>query len=1059
MNLDGINPDYLETSELVRPGDVKNKIVSLKRGSFYGVGLRITDVLTGDVVTIGHPTAIDVDASTRSPKVVYEHLKFPDGLTTDVYVTYYYVDATVTDGLTNLVGQISALGDAREGLDYKFIKGTSTTANVAPHVHDASVLYKTEKIIAALMAVFKHNSGGVEDVLDSVLANYQPNTDNRLITIDKTIVGAINELLVDTAAVDLGAYQKASDTNLITQAQRLSDAINELHSRVTTLSAGGLGSLNMMGELVGSGIIDLNSQMNNESKVWVVNASVSLKGDFGGGVSTANVGLGDVVYYDAETGKLFVQESGSAADDKLDMSPAGLPSGYTTVGDAVGAVYKTISSLSGLDATNKLFGLLVNTIDLTNTAQTGNGYYVVAKDGVSVKANFGVVETRLLNVGEVLNYSHATTRYSVGVGTAPGLNSVTTAFNMMEEHYRFIDGLNYVYDRIMSKVGSDSDAIESMGSISTNTDLTSLEGSESYIIYNACSITAKFHGETEVTTKAVYGGDVLYRKRSEGVIYLNSVGNTVAKYLDATPTNLNGGGTIVQSLTELDAMIKGLTGSGNLISIPTTLTAPPTLTTRYVTAVDGVVVTAPFDDGSTSKTLVAGKVLVSNVGGTKWVVGDIKDYGVDKLGMFSSLLPSPNKNLVDAINELKTSSTGKVTAETGTLIKTTGEFSNDYALLCNGSLHKMSDYPALGELVGASYGGDGIATFAIPDAKTLIGLADGPILFEDSIKPPPAAEWRGNQRGGGIAVTRGLKRILVIPVWTIDKLMLLIDTVTGSSVTFTINELSKSNAINGRLHQITPVVIGDTDELFIAVHEGETVARIIRLDLSGSDVMNPVVTPNDPRFIYTDTVFTDGTKSIFLRSIYYHPVMDTLFLSTATFNSNPGVKIYKAVYNRSSKLLGGIVAATSELAGEYRLTSTTINSAGEMLVERVGWGDDLSWFNPLTNVFRLQAYPKDPDYQDGVTVLGSIINYGEGYLMSRLIVNATAKLKSTLRYFSSDFKLIAEYEFNPSRPPEWLVNYDGNLVIGSGGVDVGLIKYTPTIFLARLTGEKYYIKV
>lgn len=36
---------------------------------------------------------------------------------------------------------------------------------------------------------------------------------------------------------------------------------------------------------------------------------------------------------------------------------------------------------------------------------------------------------------------------------------------------------------------------------------------------------------------------------------------------------------------------------------------------------------------------------------------------------------------------------------------------------CDGSLLKISEYPALFSLVGTIYGGDGVATFGLPDLR------------------------------------------------------------------------------------------------------------------------------------------------------------------------------------------------------------------------------------------------------------------------------------------------------------------------------------------------------
>ena len=49
---------------------------------------------------------------------------------------------------------------------------------------------------------------------------------------------------------------------------------------------------------------------------------------------------------------------------------------------------------------------------------------------------------------------------------------------------------------------------------------------------------------------------------------------------------------------------------------------------------------------------------------------------------------------------------------------------------CNGQLLSIAEYEALFSLVGTTYGGDGISTFALPDlrGRTVVGAGQGPGL-------------------------------------------------------------------------------------------------------------------------------------------------------------------------------------------------------------------------------------------------------------------------------------------------------------------------------------------
>jgi microcystin-dependent protein len=55
----------------------------------------------------------------------------------------------------------------------------------------------------------------------------------------------------------------------------------------------------------------------------------------------------------------------------------------------------------------------------------------------------------------------------------------------------------------------------------------------------------------------------------------------------------------------------------------------------------------------------------------------------------------------------------------------TGNFAPVGWLLCNGQVLSISQYEALFSLIGTTYGGDGISTFAIPDLRGRIPLHQG----------------------------------------------------------------------------------------------------------------------------------------------------------------------------------------------------------------------------------------------------------------------------------------------------------------------------------------------
>jgi len=62
--------------------------------------------------------------------------------------------------------------------------------------------------------------------------------------------------------------------------------------------------------------------------------------------------------------------------------------------------------------------------------------------------------------------------------------------------------------------------------------------------------------------------------------------------------------------------------------------------------------------------------------------------------------------------------------------------------VCDGSTKKIADYPSLYQLIGTTYGGDGITTFGLPDlrGRTPIGTGQGPGLQNYTLSEAGGAE-------------------------------------------------------------------------------------------------------------------------------------------------------------------------------------------------------------------------------------------------------------------------------------------------------------------------------
>jgi microcystin-dependent protein len=61
----------------------------------------------------------------------------------------------------------------------------------------------------------------------------------------------------------------------------------------------------------------------------------------------------------------------------------------------------------------------------------------------------------------------------------------------------------------------------------------------------------------------------------------------------------------------------------------------------------------------------------------------------------------------------------------GQIIMFAGDFAPQGWALCQGQLLPIADNAALFQLIGTTYGGDGDATFALPDLRGRVPIGDG----------------------------------------------------------------------------------------------------------------------------------------------------------------------------------------------------------------------------------------------------------------------------------------------------------------------------------------------
>jgi len=87
----------------------------------------------------------------------------------------------------------------------------------------------------------------------------------------------------------------------------------------------------------------------------------------------------------------------------------------------------------------------------------------------------------------------------------------------------------------------------------------------------------------------------------------------------------------------------------------------------------------------------------------------------------------------------------------GSLLLVAFNFAPTGWALCNGQLLQISQYTALFSLLGTTYGGDGVTTFALPDLRGRVPISSG--------QGPGLQNYAIGQAGGAENVTLGVNQL------------------------------------------------------------------------------------------------------------------------------------------------------------------------------------------------------------------------------------------------------------------------------------------------------------
>jgi len=101
------------------------------------------------------------------------------------------------------------------------------------------------------------------------------------------------------------------------------------------------------------------------------------------------------------------------------------------------------------------------------------------------------------------------------------------------------------------------------------------------------------------------------------------------------------------------------------------------------------------------------------------------DHATGTHGLHLSRTSDPDQSTIDATLNVHATSIAKIELPAGSIVSFAGAAAPPGFLLCDGATRNVADYPRLGNVLKATFGGDGVATFAVPDLRGRFVLGAG----------------------------------------------------------------------------------------------------------------------------------------------------------------------------------------------------------------------------------------------------------------------------------------------------------------------------------------------
>lgn len=734
----GMNPNCRIDRELVTPSDPVDNRYTPTKGSFYENDLVMVTFSDGMPFTDFKLRLLDAEAVALSKPGsgdIYQIIEFPNGLPEDIYLSYQAFD-TASDAQTDaLIKVLTRLAYLAETYNYDDVL-EKPLLKASAHTHRV----KEDTGLALQQALLSLKTKSVDEIkaaFADVLADVQPQAADGLPGGQLTIITAINYVVsrIKAIAALVTTLQDTTDPELTTTDKTVVGAINELVDTFYQVTASFSKKFDFQGWLVGD--TDLSAFAFGSSKIWLVNGPALITASLFGGATSIQLNSGDIIYYNSQDGLFYTGGVGSLIASKQDKVDQSLPfiekdvvallNTFITAAAVAGGYalddYPVNEDGTLSDTSAVPFAQVLTEDTDLSVFETETQYFIV--DGTSaihVTGTFSDGDSEKdLSPNDVIIWNSKSEFWelvALDAVTLPKLPYFDTGYST--DNKTVIGAVNEIYAK--TTLPAVSDVIDFKGNITTDGDYAGNGVSGISLVQGEVTVGGNY--EDGAIEKTLSDGTLLRYYTDSGKLAPYTVAGTGAQPR-IEPTLDGDDKDIVNTVNRINKGLNEVLGSTaypflGYYNQDTDITSIIPSESNMFIAVerDNVTITAPFADGNSSKVLNAGDVVVATAGVV--TTDTIENYPPPHLRRVESALAGSSLLVEDALTLLLTSDAidGYQTADDFQSMRTIGEL---VGVPQNSAPVSRTTYSGLFEAIGVRFGaGDGSTTFSVPSELSML---------------------------------------------------------------------------------------------------------------------------------------------------------------------------------------------------------------------------------------------------------------------------------------------------------------------------------------------------